>query len=70
MDAVQCLDPTLLLTKEEWNAYASDKYEGKQYVLTYNLHHDPEIDKYAMALSRKYGIPVWNISYNWHDIIR
>lgn len=69
-DAVQSLDPTLLMTKEEWNAYASNKYAGKQYVLTYNLHHDPEIDKYASALGRKYEIPVWNISYNWHDIVR
>lgn len=69
-DAIQCLDPTLLLTKEEWNPYVSNKYKGKQYVLTYNLHHDSEIDKYAMALSHKYEIPVWNISYNWHDIIR
>lgn len=69
-DAVQCLDPTLLLSKEEWNKYTNDKFEGKDYILTYNLHHDPEIDKYANELSRKYDLPVWNISYNWHDVIR
>lgn len=69
-DAVQCLDPTLLLTREEWESYTGNQYDGKQYVLTYNLHHDPEIDKYASALSEKYDIPIWNISYNWHDIVR
>lgn len=69
-DAVQSLDPTLLLNKEEWEIYTSNKYEGNQYILTYNLHHDAQIDKYAMALSQKYSIPIWNISYNWHDIIR
>lgn len=69
-DAVQSLDPTLLLTKEDWNKYTSDKYSDKQYILTYNLHHDPEIDNYANALSKKYGVPVWNISYNWHDVVR
>lgn len=69
-DAIQCLDPTLLLAKEEWSRYASNKYKRKKYILTYNLHHDSEIDKYAIALSQEYGIPIWNISYNWHDIIR
>ena len=69
-DVVQSLDPTLLLTKEEWEKYTNNKYAGKQYILTYNLHHDSEIDKYAQALSKKYGIPVWNISYNWHDVVR
>lgn len=69
-DAVQCLDPTLLLSKEEWNKYTNDKFKGKNYILTYNLHHDVEIDKLANELSRKYDLPVWNISYNWHDIIR
>ena len=69
-DAVQSLDPTLLMTKEEWNCYTDDSYKQKEYILTYNLHHDPEIDKYAQALRKKYHIPICNISYNWHDIIR
>lgn len=69
-DTIQCLDPTLLMTKEEWSYYADDRYEGEQYILTYNLHHDLEVDRYAFTLSRKYGIPIWNISYNWHDFIR
>lgn len=69
-DAVQSLDPTLLMTREEWNQYVDNKYANDKYILTYNLHHDPEIDKYAHALSKKYGIKVRNISYNWHDIVR
>ena len=69
-DVVQCLDPTLLLTKQEWEKMVDDKYAGKKYVLTYNLHHDPEIDKCAKILSEKYKVPVWNISYNWHDCVR
>lgn len=69
-DVVQSLDPTLLMTKEEWEKYADNKYKNKNYILTYNLHHDPEIDKYAVELSRKYHLPIYNISYNWHDIVR
>lgn len=69
-DVVQCLDPTLLLTKEEWDKYASCQDKRTDFILTYNLHHDSRIDRYAMELSKKYSIPVWNISYNWHDIVR
>lgn len=69
-DVEQCLDPTLLLMKEEWTNYVDDCDSGKEYILTYNLHHDPEIDKFAMALGRKYHAPVRNISYNWHDVVR
>lgn len=69
-DAVQCLDPTLLMSKEEWSQYADDSYKGKDYVLTYNLHHDPEIDKCAKAIASKYHLQIRNISYNWHDIVR
>ena len=69
-DAVQCLDPTLLMSKEEWSLYADDSYKGKEYVLTYNLHHDPEIDKCAKAIASKFHLQIRNISYNWHDIVR
>ena len=69
-DAIQCLDPTLLMSKEEWSLYADDSYKGKEYVLTYNLHHDPEIDKCAKAIASKYHLLIRNISYNWHDIVR
>lgn len=69
-DAVQSLDPTLLMTRKEWDAYADNKYKNKRYVLTYNLHHDPKIDKYAKIIAKKYGLQVRNISYNWHDVVR
>lgn len=69
-DAVQCLDPTLLMSKEEWSQYADDSYNGKEYVLTYNLHHDSEIDKCAKAIASKFHLQIRNISYNWHDIVR
>lgn len=69
-DAVQCLDPTLLMDKEEWNKYVEHREKQTDYILTYNLHHDSRIDRYAAELGKKHRLPVWNISYNWHDIIR
>ena len=69
-DVVQCLDPTLLLTKEEWDRYVDKHGKQTDYILTYNLHHDARIDRYAEELSQKYHLPIWNISYNWHDVVR
>lgn len=69
-DAIQTLDPTMLLTTEEWNKFTDDYSEKENYILTYNLHHDPMIDDYAQQLKAKYGYKVYNISYNWHDVVR
>ena len=69
-DVVQTLDPTLLLNKEEWEEIADNDIVTSHYVLTYNLHHDPRIDRYADMLAKKYNLIVRNISYNWHDVVR
>lgn len=68
--AQQMLDPTLLFTGEQWQKYTSSKFEKKNYVVTYNLHHDKRIDEYASQLAKENGLKVYNISYNLHDIVR
>lgn len=67
---IQVLDPTLLFCAEEWDKYVSKKSSRQKYILTYNLHHDRNLDKYANELSQRTNLPIYNISYNWHDIIR
>lgn len=69
-ECTQVLDPTLLYGKDKWNEIASNRFRKEKYVLTYNLHHDPEIDKYAHALAKEHHLKVFNISYNWHDVVR
>lgn len=69
-DVDQMLDPTLLFGAEEWAKYTSDKFSGKKYVVTYNLHHDPRIDQYAVNVAKEKKLKVYNISYNFHDIVR
>ena len=72
-DTIQVLDPTLLLNNEEWDhalGLKGSKSKKPHYVVTYNLHHDKTIDDYAISLAAKYGLKVYNISYNWHDVIR
>ena len=66
----QMIDPTLLFPAQYWNKYTSDKYKNQKYVVTYNLHHDGRIDKYANVLAKENGCKVYNISYNLHDIVR
>lgn len=64
------LDPTLLLSREEWEPYVSNRFVKEKYVVTYNLHHDPELDRYAKTLAEQEGLKLYHISYNLHDIIR
>ncbi len=70
LNAQQVIDPTMLFTGEQWMRYTSNRYKGKKYVVTYNLHHDKRIDKYANELAKANGLKVYNISYNLHDIVR
>jgi hypothetical protein len=69
-DVVQSIDPTLLLTAEDWNPYVKGVITNEKYILTYNLHHDKKIDDYAVMLEKKYGYKIYNVSYNWHDVVR
>lgn len=69
-DVKQMLDPTLLLNSTEWSNYVSNKFSNRRYVVTYNLHHDKKIDRYANELAKANNLEVYHISYNLHDIIR
>lgn len=70
LESEQMLDPTLLFDADGWNQYTSDRFKNKKFIVTYNLHHDKRIDDFAQMLGKKYGLKVYNISYNFHDIIR
>ncbi len=54
-DAVRLLDPTLLLSADEWRKIAPEVKE-KKYILIYNLNRSKEFDDYAMKLSKKTGL--------------
>lgn len=70
LKAEHVIDPTLLFREKEWEPYISNRFKKEEYVLTYNLHHDKRIDRYADELAKKCGLKVYNISYNIHDIVR
>lgn len=69
-DAIQVLDPTLLKSDEYWSQFIHREFPIEKYVLTYNIHHDKNIDQLAEDIARKEKLKIYNISYNWHDVIR
>lgn len=52
-ESTQVLDPTLLLTKEDWESVIKGKVNSEGYVLTYQLHENKNIEKYAEKFAKK-----------------
>ena len=65
----QVLDPTLLLTGEEWSKRIKRNMEWK-YVLVYQLHNNPVLSDYALRFARHTGLPLYRISPTFHQIRR
>lgn len=59
------IDPTFLLTKEEWRAVQSDaNHKNGKYILLYCLEPNREQLKMADAISKKLGLPILVLRYN------
>ena len=69
-NSVSVLDPTLLLTGQEWRKLSSGKYCGDKYILVYNLNRNPKIDSYAKELSNQMGLEVRYLSYQLHEFYK
>lgn len=67
--AQQVLDPTLLITADEWKQLIK-KEINKKYVLVYQIHNDKRVGKYAKAFAEKVGLPLIRISPFFHQIFR
>lgn len=61
----QVLDPTLLLDREKWSALI-DRETDKKYVLLYQLHNNPQMDRYAMEFAKKCGLPLLRMTTFLH----
>lgn len=65
----QVLDPTLLLTADEWTKLIR-KEPFNKYILIYQLHNNPQMDVYAKEVSKKMGLPLIRITPSLHHCIR
>lgn len=68
----QVLDPTLLLSKEEWSelGYKSNVKPFKNYILIYQLHDNKDFDTYAKKIAKNKNMRLLRISSSFFHIIR
>ena len=69
-DAINILDPTLLLNREEWSQLASDKYSNHDYVFVYNLNRNKKIDAYVQKLAKEKKLKIYYVSYCLHEFYK
>lgn len=69
-NTINVVDPTLLLTGEDWSKIASNKFESEDYILVYNLNRNKKIDNYAKNLSKKTGLKIKYLSYQLHEFYK
>lgn len=69
IQAVQVLDPTLLLDAAYWSRYTQPIREEK-YLLIYQLHNDRRLDEYAEKAAAATKLPLIRISASLHQISR
>ena len=68
--AVQVLDPTFLLTRDEWQKIIPKKEYKEKYVLVYQLHPNKRFDKYAKAFAKAKGLKLYRVSACFHHAVR
>lgn len=70
---IQTVDPTLLLSVEEWDEITSQRLIGRKYVFCYFLHNDKSLSQLARRFARERKIalatiPFSDIEYNKQDV--
>ena len=65
----QVLDPTLLLTGEEWSKLIK-KNRKPGYVLIYQLHNNPKLNELAKDISSRLKLPLYRVSPSLHQFNR
>lgn len=65
----QVLDPTLLLTGDEWNKMIKENRTSK-YVLIYQIHNNPKLNELGKAIATKMRLPLYRVSPSLHQLGR
>jgi hypothetical protein len=65
----QVLDPTMLLTSEEWSKFIK-KNRSSGYVLVYQLHNNVQLSSYAKSFAKEVNLPLYRVSPSLHQFNR
>ena len=63
-DVMLTLDPTLLLTKEDYDIIAAPRICEGEYIFWYSFHYMDEVNEIVKNISKKYNLPVYVIDAN------
>lgn len=62
LDGIHVVDPTLLLTAQQWREFCTKKQPKPGYVFIYNLNRNKILEQAAVALAKKKGLRVVNFA--------
>lgn len=68
--AGQVLDPTLLIEGKEWAKFIRKELIKTPYILVYQIHNNPILDRYAIQFAEKAKLPLYRVSSSLHQINR
>lgn len=68
--AVHVLDPTLMLTREDWLKLAHSRVIAKPYLLLYQLNDNAEMDDYAKKLAKEYHLKLIRLTLSSDDFLK
>ncbi len=68
--ATQVLDPTFLLTSDEWNKIIPKRECNEKYVLVYQLHPNKDFVRYAGEFAKAKGLKLYRVSHCFHHAVR
>lgn len=61
VEATQVLDPTFLLTPNDWSALIPDKKPKEKYVLVYQLQPNKNFEKYAVEFAKRKNLKLYRV---------
>ena len=64
------LDPTFLLSREEWQKIAAQPRNKAPYILVYQLHSGDAFEAYAETISKKLGLPIVRLSCSMNSVLQ
>lgn len=70
ISAHQVLDPTLLVTGNEWLEMMKVCPKKGKYILVYQLHSNPRLDAYAKKVAQEKKLPLYRVSVSLHQMSR